>query len=422
MAGAQHHVSLRGISHVFRDVAGGQFVWVTGPGGCGKPPLLRIAGGLLRPTSGEAWIGGAAPAAAQRRRDIGLVAQDAALLPWRTVLANVRLPLEIDHAARDRPAPSPEELLELTGLTEFRSYYPHQLSGGMQQRVAIARALAFDPSLLLMDEPFGALDEISRASMRYELLRIWQTAPSGRKTVMFVTHSIPEAIALSDRVVVLSPRPGGVRAAIDVELPRPRPRRRLRVLGVLGPVARHRHHRRAAAVRRLGAVRGGPGVLLAGGRLDAVRGDAGPAHGLRLRHRPGGRDGPLPPGGAGAVPAGDRDQGYAHRRRGAGAGHHVRLRPDAQDRRRRPALLLPDAGQRHDRLPRCEPRRPGVHALPARLALAALLEAARAQRPPLPVRRPQGHLPARPYRRRRRRVVHGRPWAGPGHLRGELQP
>jgi len=243
MAGAQHHVSLRALSHVFRDgrralpagrqaltaladvtldVAWGQFVSVIGPSGCGKSTLLRIVGGLLRPTSGEAKIDGAAPAAAQRRRDIGLVAQDPALLPWRSVLGNVRLPLEIDRAARDRPAPSPEELLELTGLAEFRSYYPHQLSGGMQQRVAIARALAFDPSLLLMDEPFGALDEISRASMRYELLRIWQTAPSGRKTVMFVTHSIPEAIALSDRVVVLSPRPGSVRAAIDVELPRPR--------------------------------------------------------------------------------------------------------------------------------------------------------------------------------------------------------
>ena len=239
MAGAQHHVSLRGISHVFRDgrraltaltdvaldVAWGQFVSVIGPSGCGKSTLLRIVGGLLRPTSGEAKIDGAAPAAAQRRRDIGLVAQDPALLPWRTVLANVRLPLEIDHAARDRPAPSPEELLELTGLAEFRSYYPHQLSGGMQQRVAIARALAFDPSLLLMDEPFGALDEISRASMRYELLRIWSAGgglPSGRKTVMFVTHSIPEAVALSDRVVVLSPRPGTVRAAIDIELPRPR--------------------------------------------------------------------------------------------------------------------------------------------------------------------------------------------------------
>src|SRR3972149_406353 len=159
MAGAQHHVSLRGLTHVCRagrralpagrqgltaladvslDVAWGQFVSVIGPSGCGKSTLLRIVGGLLRPTSGEAKIDGAAPPAAPRP----------------------------DRAARGRPAPSPEELLELTGLAEFRSYYPHQLSGGMQQRVAIARALAFDPSLLLMDEPFGALAEISRPSPR----------------------------------------------------------------------------------------------------------------------------------------------------------------------------------------------------------------------------------------------------------------
>src|SRR3990172_10775206 len=138
MAGAQHHVSLRGISHVFRDgrraltaltdvaldVAWGQFVSVIGPSGCGKSTLLRIVGGFLRPTGGGAWIDGAAPAAAQRRRDIGLVAQDPALLPWRTVLGNVHLPLEIDRAARSRPAPSPEELLELTGLPGGRSYYP----------------------------------------------------------------------------------------------------------------------------------------------------------------------------------------------------------------------------------------------------------------------------------------------------------
>ena len=239
MANARHHVSLRGLTHVFHDgqrpltaladvtldVAWGQFLTVIGPSGCGKSTLLRIVAGLLRRPRGEVLVDGGAPAAAQRARDIGLVAQDPALLPWRTVLGNVRLPLEIDRGARTRFAPSPEQLLELTGLSEFRSYYPHQLSGGMQQRVAIARVLAFDPSLLLMDEPFGALDEITRATMRYELLRIWSAgggAPAGRKTVMFVTHSIPEAIALSDRVVVLSARPGTVRAAIDIELPRPR--------------------------------------------------------------------------------------------------------------------------------------------------------------------------------------------------------
>ncbi|MCH8920625.1 MAG: ABC transporter ATP-binding protein [Chloroflexi bacterium] len=248
MANVRYHVSLRSLTHVFQDsrraltaladvaldVAWGQFLTVIGPSGCGKSTLLRIIGGLLRPSEGEVLIDGAAPVESQRRRDIGFVFQDPALLPWRTVLSNVRLPLEIDHGAGDRTAPSPEELLELTGLADFHSYYPHELSGGMQQRVAIARALAFDPSLLLMDEPFGALDEITRSAMRYELLRIWSAgggAPSGaegrptrrpHKTVVFVTHSIPEAIALSDRVVVLSPRPGAVRAAIDIELPRPR--------------------------------------------------------------------------------------------------------------------------------------------------------------------------------------------------------
>ena len=236
MASARYHVSLRGLTQVFQDgrhaltaltgvaldVAWGQFLTVIGPSGCGKSTLLRVMGGLLHPTQGEVLLDGRPPARAQGARDIGLVSQDPALLPWRTVLGNVRLPLEIDHHARHRPSPSPEELLQLTGLDEFHSYYPHELSGGMQQRVAIARALAFDPSLLLMDEPFGALDEITRSAMRYELLRIWQTAPSGRKTVVFVTHSITEAITLSDRVVVLSPRPGKVRAAMDIELPRPR--------------------------------------------------------------------------------------------------------------------------------------------------------------------------------------------------------
>jgi NitT/TauT family transport system ATP-binding protein len=247
MANARYHVSIHELTHVFDDahaggrrngrngltalsdvgldVAWGQFLSVIGPSGCGKSTLLRLIGGLLRPRRGEVLLDGEPPEQAQRRRDIGLVSQDPALLPWRSVLSNVRLPLEIDRPARRRPAPAPEELLELTGLAEFADYYPHELSGGMQQRVAIARALAFDPALLLMDEPFGALDEITRSAMRYELLRIWSSgggAPSGRKTVVFVTHSIPEAIALSDRVVVLSPRPGTVRAAIDIEMERPR--------------------------------------------------------------------------------------------------------------------------------------------------------------------------------------------------------
>ncbi len=238
MANAQHHISLRGLSHVFADgrqpltalngvsldVPWGQFVSVIGPSGCGKSTLLRLVAGLLPATQGEVLLEGRPPQAAQRAREIGFVFQDPALLPWRTVLGNLRLPLEIDRLDRARPLPRPQELLELTGLADFRDYYPHQLSGGMQQRVAIARALAFNPALLLMDEPFGALDEIARSAMRYELLRIWEahSGPAGRKTVLFVTHSIAEAITLADRVVVLSARPGTVRADIDIELPRPR--------------------------------------------------------------------------------------------------------------------------------------------------------------------------------------------------------
>ena len=238
MAVAQADVSLHGLTHVFSDgrsplvalagvdlqVPAGQFVSIIGPSGCGKSTLLRIVGGLLRPSRGQALISGRPPATAQRTREIGFVFQDPALLPWRSVRANIRLPLEIDHLDGRRALPDPDELLDLVGLSDFRDYHPHQLSGGMQQRVAMARALAFNPSLLLMDEPFGALDEITRSSMRYELLRIWdrQAAPAGRKTVLFVTHSVAEAIVMSDRVIVLSPRPGRVRGDIEIELRRPR--------------------------------------------------------------------------------------------------------------------------------------------------------------------------------------------------------
>jgi len=231
------HILVEGLSKVFphRDrplealrrldlrVGWGEFVSVIGPSGCGKSTLLRIVGGLLEPTVGQVHIDGRSPREAQKDKDIGLVFQDPSLLPWRTVLGNVRLPLEVNRIDSHRPRFQPQELLELVGLSAFADYHPHQLSGGMQQRVAIARALVFQPSLLLMDEPFGALDEITRSAMRYELLRVWQSAGSERpKTVLFVTHSITEAITLSDRVVVLTPRPGQVRAVIDIELPRPR--------------------------------------------------------------------------------------------------------------------------------------------------------------------------------------------------------
>ncbi len=236
MANETQHVRLHGLSHVFADgreplrvfddvstgMPRGQFTSIIGPSGCGKSTLLRIVGGLLEPSAGEVRIDGARPRAAQRRHDIGIVFQEPALLPWRTVAANVRLPLEIDGARRR--GTDVESLLDLVGLGEFRDYYPHQLSGGMRQRVAIARALAVDPALLLMDEPFGALDEITRTAMRYELLRIWasQAEAATRKTVLFVTHSITEAIVMSDRIVVINGRPGRIVADVAVELPRPR--------------------------------------------------------------------------------------------------------------------------------------------------------------------------------------------------------
>ena len=233
------HVAIEGLTHVFDRgnramtalsnvnlrVGWGEFVSVIGPSGCGKSTFLRLVGGLLQPTAGRVELAGASPAEAQRRKAIGYAFQDPSLLPWRTVLANVTLPLEVNRRnRREAHHRDPRELLDLVGLSEFEGYYPRELSGGMQQRVALARALVFEPSLLLMDEPFGALDEITRRAMRYELLRIWQAGDGdgGRKTVVFVTHSIPEAIALSDRVVVMSGVPGTVRAVIEIDLPRPR--------------------------------------------------------------------------------------------------------------------------------------------------------------------------------------------------------
>jgi NitT/TauT family transport system ATP-binding protein len=229
------HIALERISKVFETGAGqvhavadvslavrpGEFVSLLGPSGCGKSTLLRVIAGLTPPTGGEVRIAGARPAEAQREKRVGMVFQQAALMPWRTVVGNVSLPLEVNRrAARGtRPGRAISDLLALVGLADFASAYPHQLSGGMQQRVAIARALVFNPDILLMDEPFGALDEITRDQMRYELLRIWSAA---RKTVVFVTHSIAEAIILSDRIAVMSARPGKVREVLEVNLPRPR--------------------------------------------------------------------------------------------------------------------------------------------------------------------------------------------------------
>jgi NitT/TauT family transport system ATP-binding protein len=208
------------IDNLSLRVKSGQFCSIVGPSGCGKSTFLRIAAGLVEPTSGTVSMGNeTGPHDMQRAKQIGFVFQEPGLLPWKTVSGNVDVPFQVNRRANRPRGRSTAEMLELVGLTPFADAYPYQLSGGMQQRVAIARALAFDPVLLLMDEPFGALDEITRQSMRYELLRIWELT---KKTVIFVTHSIPEAIILSDVVVVLSPRPGRVRGTVTIDLERPR--------------------------------------------------------------------------------------------------------------------------------------------------------------------------------------------------------
>ena len=201
------------------QVEEGEFVSLIGPSGCGKSTLLRLVGDLLSPTGGEVTVNGKPPAQARRDRDYGMVFQSATLLEWRKIRANVELPLEIMEMGAKRRRERADEMLRLVGLEEFADHYPWQLSGGMQQRTSIARALAFEPSLLLMDEPFGALDEMTRERMQAELLRIWSET---RTTVIFVTHSIPEAVFLSTRAVIMSPRPGRITRVVDIDLPQPR--------------------------------------------------------------------------------------------------------------------------------------------------------------------------------------------------------
>ncbi|HUG95714.1 MAG TPA: ABC transporter ATP-binding protein [Pleomorphomonadaceae bacterium] len=207
------------LSNISLDIQRGEFVSLIGPSGCGKSTLLRLIGDLTEPTGGTVQVNGKPAGQARLDRDYGMVFQSPTLFDWRTVEENVRLPLELfgyDNAAR---AERTGEMLELVRLTDFARHRPYQLSGGMQQRVAIARALAFSPSLLLMDEPFGALDEMTRERMNSEVLSIW--ARTGI-TVIFVTHSIPEAVFLSSRVAVMSARPGRITRVVDVDLPRPR--------------------------------------------------------------------------------------------------------------------------------------------------------------------------------------------------------
>ncbi len=199
------------------SVAEGEFLAIVGPSGCGKSTLLRLMSGLLRPIAGQVSFRGR-PLTGPRR-EIGLVFQRANLMPWRTVLDNILLPLEVAGVARVETLERAQALVSLVGLDGFADAFPHQLSGGMQQRVALARALVHEPSVLLLDEPFGSLDALTRERMNAELLRLWAL---NRPTVVMVTHSIPEATLLADRVLVMTPRPGRVRAEFPVALPRPR--------------------------------------------------------------------------------------------------------------------------------------------------------------------------------------------------------
>jgi len=201
------------------EIEQGEFISFIGPSGCGKSTLLRIVGDLIEPTAGSVTVNGKSARQARRDHDYGIVFQDAVLYDWRTVSKNIALPLELAGWDRERRAKRVAEMLELVELHGFGEHYPWQLSGGMQQRVSIARALSFDPALLLMDEPFGALDEMTRERLNAELLRIWDASGS---TVVFVTHSIAEAVFLSTRVVVMSARPGRVSRVIPIELPQPR--------------------------------------------------------------------------------------------------------------------------------------------------------------------------------------------------------
>ena len=226
----EHAVAINGASMVFNpgsvgqlealrdinlDIAAGDFVSLIGPSGCGKSTLLRLIANLLAPTAGDVLVNGKSAAQARVDQDYGMAFQQSGLFDWRSVRKNIELPLELKGWDKMRRAERSAEMLELVQLSEFGDHRPWELSGGMQQRIAIARALASHPPLLLMDEPFGALDEMTREHMQSELLRICAAADT---TVVFVTHSIPEAVYLSNRVVVMSPRPGQITDVVDVDL------------------------------------------------------------------------------------------------------------------------------------------------------------------------------------------------------------
>ena len=216
---ARGEVLTAALSGIDLEIRRGEFVSLIGPSGCGKSTLLRIIADLTQPTAGEVMVNGKSAASARRGREYGIVFQAPVLFDWRRVEDNVRLPLELLGMGRAEREERAGEMLRLVELTDFARHYPFQLSGGMQQRVAIARALALEPALLLMDEPFGALDEMTRERMNSEVLRIWEKTGT---TIVFVTHSIPEAVFLSSRVVVMSHRPGRITHTVEVDLPRPR--------------------------------------------------------------------------------------------------------------------------------------------------------------------------------------------------------
>ncbi len=208
------------LSNINLDINEGEFVSLIGPSGCGKTTLLRVIADLEQPTGGEITVNGMTPDEARMKRAYGYVFQQAALFPWRTIAANVGLPLEVMGLEKSEVARRVSENIALVNLAGFEKKFPWQLSGGMQQRASIARALSVEPAMLLMDEPFGALDEIVRDHLNVQLLALWAKT---KKTVVFVTHSIPEAVYLSTKIVVMSPRPGKIHEIIDCDLGNDRP-------------------------------------------------------------------------------------------------------------------------------------------------------------------------------------------------------
>lgn len=211
--------ALTAVDDVTFAVEPGEFVSIIGPSGCGKSTMLKLIADIYQPTSGQLSVNGRSPREARLGRELGMVFQDPALFPWRNVLDNVSLPLEIAGRLNEESRRQSEDLLHLVGLADFLEASPDQLSGGMRQRVAIARALVLEPRLFLLDEPFGALDEITRKRMNLELLRIWTQAHT---SALLITHSLSEAVFLSDRVLVMSPRPGTITDDVRIDLPRPR--------------------------------------------------------------------------------------------------------------------------------------------------------------------------------------------------------